>query len=485
MNQKNNSYWFFIIIRLITDIILIPFVIIFAYGVKFKIGWVLRNIFSINFGKIYHHAQIEPYFHSLTLIMILWIIAFYFSGLYSGTKKSIMPEIDEIIKIVKGVSIAIIEITALSFFYKSIPESRFVIFYSWVFGILIFSGSRYLIVQLQIWFLRKGLGSDKAIIIGSNLIGQDVVERILFFPTLGLNYFGTLADKMPEKLHFHLRKKFKLLGKPEEFKKIIQENKIKVVFITTQAIDVNTFKELIEYCSLNKIELNIISKSADFLTSHINITNFDGIPFLNYSGNFKKFNFNLFIKSTFDFVVSLCLLIIFSPIFVLVGLYIKLASPRGPIIFSQSRVGKNLKPFQMHKFRTMIPDAEKTSGPVMVTKNDTRYIRGGNFLRKTSLDELPQLFNVLKGEMSLVGPRPERPFFVEKFSKTVPYYTYRHTFRGGITGWAQINGRAALTLSPEHKLKYDLYYIKNWTFILDIKILLKTVLIVFTGEEAY
>ncbi|NBV42192.1 sugar transferase, partial [bacterium] len=138
------------------------------------------------------------------------------------------------------------------------------------------------------------------------------------------------------------------------------------------------------------------------------------------------------------------------------------------------------------KFRTMVPDAEAKTGPVMVKeKNETRYIKGGQFLRRTSIDELPQLFNVLRGEMSLVGPRPERPFFVDQFTSEIPHFPLRHLVRGGITGWAQINGRSALTNRPEHKIKYDLYYIKNWSLTMDLMILLKTIRIVFAREEAY
>ena len=133
----------------------------------------------------------------------------------------------------------------------------------------------------------------------------------------------------------------------------------------------------------------------------------------------------------------------------------------------------------------MVPDAESQTGPVMVTKEDARYIPFGQFLRKTSIDELPQLINILKGEMSVVGPRPERPFFVDAFEKEIPHFHLRHEMKGGMTGWAQINGRAVLSNRPEHKIRYDLYYIKNWSFILDIKILIRTISVVFQGEEAY
>jgi exopolysaccharide biosynthesis polyprenyl glycosylphosphotransferase len=484
MKLRNIYYWYFTFFRILTDAILIPVTIILAYGLKFKIGWVFHNIFFIQFGKIYSHAQIEPYLGAMGLIITLWIVAFYFSGLYRRVTKSVMPEIDEIIKVIKGVSIAIIEITAVSFFFKEIPESRWVIFYSWLFGILIFSASRFIIVQVEVWLLRRGIGSYKTIVIGANAEGQDVAERIVLFPTLGLSYVGTLADEDPEKRHYHLRKRFNLLGKPEDFKEIIKKKKIKVVFVTAAIQNESYFKELIAYCCEHNLQLNILSEMAEYLSSSVNIEDFDGIAFLQYS-TLTNLTFNRVLKRIFDIVFSIFLLIVLSPLLILISMIIKIVSPSAAVIYAQERVGKDQKLFKMFKFRTMIPNAEHGTGPVMVEKNDTRYIPFGNFLRKSSLDELPQLINVIKGEMSLVGPRPERPYFVEEFNKTIPYFKYRHKVKGGITGWAQINGRSVLTNRPEHKIKYDLYYIKNWTFLLDIKIILKTMLIVSLGEEAY
>ena len=179
------------------------------------------------------------------------------------------------------------------------------------------------------------------------------------------------------------------------------------------------------------------------------------------------------------------LFVLLLPLFVVIGSWIKLVSPKGPIIFKQERVGRKGKNFIMYKFRTMSPEAEKESGPVWVKEDDDRYILGGKFLRKFSLDELPQLVNIIKNDMSIVGPRPERPFFVSEISATLPDFKIRHDIKGGVTGWAQIHGRAYLTTRPEEKLRYDLFYIKNRNFILDLKIILKTILVVGKGEQAY
>ena len=173
-----------------------------------------------------------------------------------------------------------------------------------------------------------------------------------------------------------------------------------------------------------------------------------------------------------------------SPLLLSISIYIRILDG-GPSIIKQNRVGLHGKQFQMYKFRTMVMNAEEKTGPIWVNEKDSRYIYGGKWLRRTSLDELPQLINILKNEMAIIGPRPERPFFVEKISKTVPHFQQRHKIKGGITGWAQIHGRAFLTNKPQEKCRYDLYYIANRSILLDIKILLKTVIVVIKGEQAY
>ena len=194
---------------------------------------------------------------------------------------------------------------------------------------------------------------------------------------------------------------------------------------------------------------------------------------------------NSILKRSFDFVSAFLGVIVLSPLYFSVALAVKLTSA-GPILYIQERTGKAGKVFPFYKFRSMRVDAEKDTGPVFAQDdNDPRITPIGNFLRKTSLDELPQLFNVLKGDMSLVGPRPERPFFVEQFNKEIPNFMSRHQIRGGITGWAQVNGRAELTVKPEEKLRYDLYYIENWSLLLDLKIIIKTLSQVLMQRDIY
>lgn len=442
----------------------------------------LHRIFLIPFGRIYEHAQIEPYLRVGGLIIFLWMTAFFLVGLYRPVA-GLVHELDEFLRVVKGVSLAIMEIMVVSFLYRGIPESRYVLLYAWGLGIIVFTISRIVILHIEILLIRKGVGVENALIIGGGMYGQDIAEKLILYPTIRLNYVGTLDDKPPESIHYHLRDRFRLLGSIDQYRKVCEAHRIKVLFLTKRDFAHKFVMDLIDHCEKHGIAVKILSDMV-FLSPLTMTDALDGLPLLSTTQNIK--GQSALLKRVLDIVGSIVALLVFSPLMVAVAIGIKLVSPEGPVLYKQERVGKDDKTFLIMKFRSMVPDAETVSGPTMVQeKGETRYHRLGHFLRRWSLDELPQLFNVLRGEMSLVGPRPERPHFVEKFSRTIPYYRYRHKAKGGITGWAQVNGRSVLTHRPEHKVKYDIYYIKNWSLMLDIKILLKTFWTVLKKEESY
>jgi exopolysaccharide biosynthesis polyprenyl glycosylphosphotransferase len=208
----------------------------------------------------------------------------------------------------------------------------------------------------------------------------------------------------------------------------------------------------------------------------------EGIPFLRLKG-VPMTTWGRILKRTFDAGIAAILLLLFSPVLLAIALLIKLDS-RGPVLFRQERIGIDGRNFDMLKFRSMKAEAESKSGPVFAREDDPRRTAIGTFLRKSSLDEFPQLINVLRGEMSLVGPRPERPFFVDRFKDNVPKYLDRHRVKTGMTGWAQVNGLRGNT-SIEERIKYDVYYIENWSLWLDVKILLRTVRALFPSKHAY
>ena len=474
---------FFISLRIISDVILIPIAIIVAYSLKFKLPIFLDSVLSINLLIINPNAQVEPYLAGLFYITLIWIISYAVSGVYR-IQKGVMPEIDETLRLIKGSGLAAILIMAGTFLYPFIPGSRFVILYSAILAIGFCGLVRIFLYRLERKRLLQGKGSLRAIIIGVDHIGQDLAEKMVVFPFLRFNYRGHIDSEVPEKIHYHLQKNIKILGHKDDTLKLLKQRRPDAVFITKYLDDTLYVKEIVEWCESKKIQVYRLSAVSNFMSSVMAITDLDGLPFIEQK-EIEADTGMIKIKEGIDSVLSIFLLLILSPVLGCIAAMNKFSSPEGPVFYCQERVGFKGRPFKMIKFRTMIPDAEK-NGPQYVNESEeNRYISCGKWLRKYSLDELPQLLNVIRGEMSLVGPRPERPQFVKSYEESIPYFAYRHEVKGGLTGWAQVNGRSVLTRRPEHKLSYDLYYVKNMSLGLDLNIILKTITMVLRGEEAY
>jgi Undecaprenyl-phosphate glucose phosphotransferase len=273
-----------------------------------------------------------------------------------------------------------------------------------------------------------------------------------------------------------------ILGNTAQVGFLIREHDVQEVILgLPEASDEDTL-ELISQCEREKATVRIFPNVFQIIASEISIDDLNGLPLLTVRDVALR-GWRSALKRTTDLAVSAVTLILLSPFMLLMALLIKLDSP-GPVFFAQKRMGLDTRPFQMLKFRSMRADAEKETGPVWATKDDPRRTRFGTLIRRYSLDEVPQFINVLLGDMSLVGPRPERPIFVEQFRQMVPRYMERHKEKAGITGWAQINGLRGDTSIVE-RTKYDLWYIENWSLLLDIKIILRTVFSAFYDENAY
>ncbi|HOU23609.1 MAG TPA: exopolysaccharide biosynthesis polyprenyl glycosylphosphotransferase, partial [Anaerolineae bacterium] len=240
--------------------------------------------------------------------------------------------------------------------------------------------------------------------------------------------------------------------------------------------------DLISQAEQQKATVRVFPDVFQIIASEISIDDLNGLPLLTVRDVALR-GWRMAVKRGMDLLVSGLTLVVISPMMMFIALLIKLDSP-GPVFYAQERMGLDAKPFQVLKFRSMRADAEKDTGPVWAKKNDPRVTRLGNFIRRHSLDELPQFINVLVGDMSLVGPRPERPVFVEQFRQVVPRYMDRHREKAGLTGWAQVNGLRGDTSIIE-RTKYDLWYIENWSVWLDIKIIIKTAFGLFRDENAY
>ena len=476
-----NKYYFNAISKMIMDLFSVPLIIIIAYTFKFKLGWLAKYFFDLNIATIYHHAQVEPYLKHIVVMSISMVIIFLVLGVYKKFD-GVMYRIEEIFTMIKALSVSVIILLAASLIYGIIPDSRGTIFIGWIIGALILIFTRKVIDNVT--NLIFPLDQERVVFIGASQDAQILLENMLN-SRKKVNYIGTYAKSIPSEFILSIKNHFKYLGEyNSQRKNDLIKNNVSAVYIDSSEYNTAQIKSLVIFCEGKNITTHIIQSNKNFIHGMAQLSEIGGIALISYP-TFYFSKATKFIKRTFDLILSTVALLCLSPIFLLISSWIKLVSPKGAVYYIQERTGIDNKVFNMVKFRTMHPNAEHKSGPVWVSKDETRYIKGGKFLRKYSLDELPQLLNIIKGDMSIVGPRPERPFFVEEITKDVPHFKLRHSVKGGLTGWAQIHGRAHMTNKPAQKVKYDLYYISNWSFILDIKIIFKTFFMVLKGEQAY
>jgi Undecaprenyl-phosphate glucose phosphotransferase len=275
----------------------------------------------------------------------------------------------------------------------------------------------------------------------------------------------------------------KILGKIDDLQTVLNEVNVDEIFITLNLKEYDKIGSVIRICEKTGIRVQIIPGYYKYIPAKPYLEDMDGLPMINLRYVPLDNILNNFIKRAFDIVFSTFCIIVFSPIMLITSLIMKITSP-GPLIFKQERIGQNRKPFTMYKFRSMKMQKNENEINQWTTKEDSRKTKFGSFIRKISIDELPQLFNVLKGDMSLIGPRPERPFFVDKFKEEIPKYMVKHHVRPGITGWAQVHGWRGDT-SIEKRIEYDIYYIENWSINMDMKILWLTIFKGFMNKNAY
>jgi exopolysaccharide biosynthesis polyprenyl glycosylphosphotransferase len=319
------------------------------------------------------------------------------------------------------------------------------------------------------WYA-QGNDLKNVVIVGTNGFAVRVYEALAHQPGLGYRVLGFCSanglGEMENTGAAHL-------GPMERVPELIASQKVDVVLVALHYTDHPRLYELVRECEGLNTEIMMVPDTLEVMTSQVRITEIEGIPFLKLK-TMPMTTWGSISKRVVDIAASASLLVLCAPLFALIALAIKLDS-KGPVFFIQERVGLDGKKFGMIKFRSMKTDAERHDREAgLGLKSDPRQTRVGAFLRRWSLDELPQLINVLKGEMSLVGPRPERTYFVEQYSKLVPKYLDRHRVKTGMTGWAQINGLRGDT-SLEERVKYDIYYIENWSLLFDLKIILKTI----------
>ncbi len=459
-------------ISVISDIVAIELAFLFSYWIRFNTNFL--EIFRVG-GEI---PSFSIYLTSSLIIIPIWLLILNSNKMYTPHRNNLLS--DDFFSILKSITFGMLVIIGLAFFYREFSFSRYVVVALWISAIGFVFGGRVIIYYIRKKLLSKGKELRNAVIVGNNETANAVYEKLILNKSYGYNLLGYYASAPAQSNQAISNGKY--LGTIEDLIRSINNQEFEVALITLESPDFQQIYSILRETDGVNVELMLVPDVLGLMTSRMNIKEIEGIPFIKIKG-VPITTWGRIIKRMFDFLFSLLVLIIFSPVMILISILIKLTS-RGSVFYKQDRIGLNGEIFNVYKFRTMRVDAEKETGPVWATKEDSRTTSIGRILRRTSLDEMPQFFNTLRGEMSVVGPRPERPFFVNQFKDNVPKYLDRHLLKSGITGWAQVNGMRGQA-SIEDRTKYDLYYIENWSLALDIKIILKTIKAVLFGKDAY
>ena len=448
-------------ILVVIDILVILISLILAYYVRFK-----TTLFGPLGGSL-------PFTHYLVFAIVCiiptYLLLYYFFGLYKPfrNKTSIFSGAEDIIK---SDIMAFIILVAILFVINQPNFSRIMLFLLSLFG-MIFAIIERALVVLVLRFMRVNNRNLKhMLIIGDNDLALSFAHKINSKTYLGYNIAGFLGRKE------HLGKTFegtRFIGTFKDLPDVLKTHKFDRVVIAIPLKYYYHLNEIVDACEEEGIKAEIIPDYYKYLPAKPSVDMLDDMPIINIRYVPLDDAFNKFKKIVEDYFVAIVAIIITSPIMLITAIAIKLESP-GPIIFKQERIGYNGKPFMMYKFRSMKVQDEDEEKSQWTTEDDPRKTRVGTFIRKMSIDELPQFFNVLKREMSVVGPRPERPYFVEQFKKEIPKYMVKHQVRPGLTGLAQVNGYRGNT-SIEKRIEYDIRYVENWSLVLDIKIMFLTV----------
>jgi Undecaprenyl-phosphate glucose phosphotransferase len=444
-----------------------------AVGAAWLGAYYLR--FSGLFPIYKEQPPVEWAIDDLPIVMALAAVAFWLTKNYEIHRLRRLRE--ELWAVLKGVPLLLLMVTGAAFFLQDEYVSRgaMALFAALAFvSVLV---TRRLTWWGVHWFRRRGFNPSFTVIVGTGRTARKTATALRGATWMGFRNIGFVEDN-PTRWTSDLD----ILGTVDELPVIIDKYQIDHVFICLPMNRFHEARRVFDVLSEKVVDVRLVADVPNMAGVSLTTTFFEGMPVVGLRES-PHFGVNIVIKRAMDIVLSAIALIVLFPVMLAIALAVKLSS-RGPIFYRQERCGLNGAPFQMLKFRSMRVDAEDATGPVWAGKHDDRKTPIGGFLRRTSLDELPQFINVLKGDMSIVGPRPERPVFIEKFKKTIPNYMARHAVKCGITGWAQVHGWRGNT-SLRKRIQYDLHYIIHWTPWLDLKIMWLTVWNGLVHRNAY
>ena len=455
----------------ITDALLAIWAFVLAYGIRFESG-----LIPVTRG----YPPLEQYLRVLPFIAVLTPLAFQLQGVYRLRRGR--SRVDDFFAVLIGCILAVVFGVISTLYFQAYFASEVArdsgayqvsqLVWALFLGLsVVFTyASRETVRELLERRWRAGIGLKRILIAGAGDLGRMVADRILQHRELGYQVVGFVDDRAGGD-HIGYRG-LPLLGTLAEVGEIAQRERVDHLYVALPLEEHSKLLDLMEIASRECIDIKVVPDLLQFIALRARLEDLDGLPIINVN-DVPLQGFNTIVKRAIDVVLSAAaLLVLIIPVAIIAAI-VKLTSP-GPVFYRQERMGLDGMAFTVYKFRSMTQGAEDSTGPIWARDDDPRTTAVGRWLRRFDLDELPQFWNVLKGDMSIVGPRPERPFFVEQFKHRIPQYMLRHKVKAGITGWAQVNGWRGNT-SLEKRIEYDLYYIEHWSVSLDIKIMWLTV----------
>jgi Undecaprenyl-phosphate glucose phosphotransferase len=455
--------------------------ILFFNSFAVALAWLSAYLIRFKFELFVEAGSVPSSNMYLYALLPIWLVFFVNSRVLGHSRPiSMSTPTSEIVAILKLTSLSVLLLTAVTFFYREFSFSRIMAVYFWFFSnIFLFLAhrlARFLLKEMR----ERGMNLHKVLVVGAGELGQKVVHKLDLYPEIGFSVVGYLShnsDKVGTNIGEH-----KVLGLYTDMHQCIKEFEVSQLFVALPSSAHERLQEILSSLEEETVDIKLVPDLLSYMNLQSGIEELDGMPVINLTES-PLYGWNTLFKRVSDVILSSLAILITFPLMVLIAIVIKLES-RGPLLYKQERMGLDREVFWMYKFRSMKLGAEKQTGPVWAKEGDDRRTRVGTFLRSSSLDELPQFFNIFVGQMSLVGPRPERPVFVDEFKKSVPFYMFRLKMKAGLTGWAQVNGWRGNT-SLEKRIEFDLYYIKNWSLLFDLKILFLTIWKGLINRHAY
>ena len=461
-------------LHVLIDAVVVVAAYMFAWWLKFSSG-ILDNELGV--------LPFDFYMRALIVIVPVYILLYYAFNLY--TPKRVQGRRLELSNIVMANTVGLLLLFAGLFTVVSFDEqyqnfSREMFFYFFVANIVLEEAVRLFIRRILRTIRKNGYNLKHILLVGYSRAAEQYIDRIRQNPQWGYNVRGILDDNIARGTSY---RGIKVIGSIGNLEYILPQNSLDEIAITLGLEEYYKLEKIVADCEKSGVHTKFIPDYGNIIPTKPYTEDLLGLPVINIRSVPLTNTFNRMVKRCMDIVGSIICIAVFSPVMLITAILVKTTSP-GPLIFKQERVGMHNRPFRMYKFRTMQVQTKTEEQKGWTKRDDPRVTPVGKVLRKISLDEFPQLFNVLKGDMSLVGPRPERPQYVEKFREEIPRYMIKHQVRPGMTGWAQVNGYRGDT-SIRKRIEHDLYYIENWTLGLDIKILFLTVFKGFINKNAY